>query len=487
MSAKSSNVDAAELKRRREQSKRDKRAKRAESKDARKAFTGPKDPRLRSAVVNSSAREAAPRVGPAGRQFFRTFSHRDAAKLAWMACVANPKFAPPMPIPASITPGASPATPRMFRVGLKGVSTANALGRFCIGANADAWIPNPNRASGAVATPYYCYLGNSSAFGGARGYPVHYTIQTWAGNGAGSDGTSWPAPNKVATVATTGLYYVQLPDKFIAGQPNADPSTGNNSGAYSNVALELRARPIAPPAGGLVMAGTMWSVQQTMGDSFATCPSAANATGTVGGIDAVAYIGGMTTVSNASGQPLSSDMVALTEWDLASWPRESSSSSPTAPPSHSWMSIVALPNQSCSFGQWAGGNTGATQVGYPQCAFMGFGAISGQQVEFEVDYVYAYYGVLSYEVKDDVRPVRVPDADVKSLMTSGLQHLQGANRGIRGAVAAVAQEAVDKGEVGASSVGSWIQAGSSAVEKLTGQSIGELVGEGLGFVAEMLL
>lgn len=469
-----------------QQKKETRKVKKAVAREVAKEFVkgAPKN----VALANRPAqKKAAQKATPAMKNYYRQFAHRDAHKLAWMACVADPWEAPAVGIPLSLTPGASPSTPRCFRADLRGIMVTNAATRGFIGANADAWMANPTSLAGTPAVPYNMYLGNSTAFSGARGYPVHYCSGGWIGNGAGTSGLSYPSPIVAQATGVAGLGFIQLPDKFINLQNDCSPTSGNAQQRFNNVSVGLRCRPIAPASGALEMAGVVYAVQQILGDTAQTNPAAANATTAVGGIDAVAYIAGM--VASGAGAPpagftpLNSEQVAVTSWDVAKWPRVNNGQG-----EFSWMEITAIPCQSCAFGAWTPGNTGASVVGYPQVAFLTIGSPAGQLFEFEATYVYAWYGGVSYEVGTGQNAPRVGSADAASVLVAGSRHLRGPSQRAKAAVAAVAQEALDTGVVSsASSAASWIQSGSNLVKEITGQSIGDLIGEGLGFLSAMLL
>jgi len=332
------------------------------------------------------------------------------------------------------------------------------------------------------------YLGNSTANSGTRGWPLHFTTSTYAGSGTtGATGLSYPAPSTTQAAVVTGMGFMQLPDNFIGAQLNGNPASGNAFQRYQCVAAGLRARPTAPPNGALVMAGVMLAVQQTLGDTVITNPSAASGTTAVGGANCYGYISGLTnssqggTVSTAV-SPLGPDSVGLEEWDMAAWPSSNKEKD--------WLELSAIPNQSCSFGQWTPGQTGANVVGYPQLAIVVAGAQSGQLIEFEGKLIYAWYGSVSYEENAAQLALNVPSEDLASTVSDGKAHLSISNRSLtpkRAAVQAMVQPTIEDGGVHAKNAAEWINSGKDVIESVTGSSIGDLIGEGLGFLAGALL
>jgi len=422
------------------------------------------------------------------RYFKSVFTRRDAARLAWMLCVSDPFDHAAVPIPPLLTPGVSTSCPRMYPICLRGTALANSTGSLFIGVNADGWFPNASLAAGAPPQPGYQYLGNSTANGGTRGYPVHYTNAAYIGSvavlGVNSTGKSYPSPATTAGAGVAGLQFLQLPDNFIDVQTNQNPVSNNASQRYSCVAAGLRVRPVAPASGALVPQGVLLMTQQILGDTFQTNPAAANSNTAVGGIDCYAYMSGLVSETGGVGisrvAPLNTEMVARVEWDMLEWPHEEGN--------RTWLTGAAVPNQSCSYGCWTPPQTGSNVVGYPQIAVIGQSMLANQAVEFEAKLVYAYYGGVSYQENQTKLLPAVPLSDLHSVSSAAAAHMTpGAPNPRRAAVAAVSQSAVDEGRVHPKAAVEWIKSGADAVEAVTGSTVGDLIGEGLGFLGSLLL
>lgn len=414
----------------------------------------------------------------------RFFSKKDASKLAWAVMVGNPFGNLYVPVPAAMTVGASAGCPRMFPITLTITNSANSLGRLYAGLNADGWLPNPSTTVGMAPVPYAMYLGNSTTYG-SRGYPFHVTANTYAGCAAstpavaGSTGLSYPAPTVTANT-TLGLNSIQLPSAFITGQIDCAAASSNAFQRFQCVAAAIRARPVAPAATALVMQGTMMGVQQILGDTVITNPAAANSPSAIGGVDAYAYIRGIQGINGTAAPAVAREEISIEEVDIATWPK-----------GDKWLTVAALPNQSCAFGQWTPGNTGNTTIGFPQCAILCSGMLPNQAIEVQAKLVYAFYGIVSYEANRTASHTPSALGDISGILTSGQKHLRPQMMtdvpNSRPGVKAFAQDAIDSGTAAkGSSIVDWIKSGSSAVEELTGSTIGELLGEGLGFLASAL-
>lgn len=432
-------------------------------------------------LVHTKEASRSPLGATSSAMFRRLFTNRDAARFAWMLTVADPFGHHAWSIPPIMSPGVPLSVPRYYRYTFTGFSVANASGRLFIGVNADMWLPNPAASAATVAQPAYCFLGNSTANGGTRGTPVHYTLSNYIGTAvAGSTGTSYPGPS-IASAA--GLTLMAFPDNFVTTQLNNAPASANAYQRAQCISAGLRVRPQAPAAGATIPQGTLLMVQQILGDTVQTNPAAASGPGVIGGVDAYAYMkGGFTSPGTQT--VLTDDMVAYDEWDIMEWPRE------TKKGGHAWLSAAAIPNQSCSLGAWVPTQTGTALVGYPQLAVLGQGMLQGQVVEFEATLTYAFYGSVSYEVVHQREQTAVPIQDLQATAAAASKHMVvGSNSASPGqrAAAAVAQTAIDSGELHPSKAVDWIKSGSKAVEAATGSSVGELVGEGLALVASLLL
>jgi len=453
-----------------------------------------KDARRAIAVTRRTA-ESGPLTRGNAEMFHRAFTDRDAARLAWMLTVCDPFGKHHWSIPPVVAPGIPLSEPRIYRVTLKGFASANSQGRCYIGANADMWLPDPAATYLTNARPYFGYLGNSSTNGAgfARGTPVHYTTSTYVGCAAagtlpgviaGSDGRSWPAQPITYAV---GLSFLGFPDQFINTQLPGD-TTGSN--AYQRcqcISVGLRARPVAPAAGALIPQGVICMTQQTLGDTVQTNAAAASTTTAIGGVDAYAYLAGLSIGGGPADKinELTDEMIARQEWDVMDWPRDKQGKGNV-----SWLSAAAIPNQSCALEAYAPKITGNLNVGYPQLAVACAGMLQGQVVEFEAAYTYAFYGAVSYEVNAHVGQSAVPGSDLASTAASAKQHMmigEDMPSPARRAVAATVQPDVSSGLLSGKSAAKWVNSGKEVIEAATGSSIGDLIGEGLGFLGAMLL
>jgi hypothetical protein len=430
------------------------------------------------AVINREMASKSPIRAGNARMFAKAFTERHAAILGWMLTVTDPFGTEHVhSIPPILAPGIPMSEPRIYRYVFHAIAVANASGRVYIGANADMWLPNLAKTAATVPEPQYCFLGNSTANAGARGAPVHYTTATYAGTGSGI-GLSYPSP---ASSGAVGLNFMSFPDTFIPAQINLAPASANAMQRAQCISVGLRARPITPATGAFQATGALAVVQQILGDTVQTNPAAANAAGALGGADAYQWITGLTS-SAAGPNTLTPDQVAFTEWDCLTWPKVGGA--------QSWLGAAAIPNQSCCLQPWVPTQIGSIAVGFPQLAILGVGLGTGASIEFEASYTYAFYGAVSYEVNSRKQSPAVPVGDLEATVASAGSHMRvggGAYSPARAAVAATVQPHVDSGDVTKSSAGDWVKSGAQSIEAVTGSSIGDLIGEGLGFLGAMLL
>lgn len=444
-------------------------------------------------VVEKQAAKA-PLTRGAASMFRRAFTDRDAARLAWMLTVCDPFGKHHWSVPPIISPGIPLSEPRIYRITFRGFATANAGGRIYIGANADMWLPNPSAAALTIPEPRYGFLGNApaSGVGAQRGQPVHYTTSTYvgcdvAGAGvpviAGSTGNSYPSS---ISTAATGLNFAGFPDPFINTQLNNDPVSANAYQRATNISVGLRVRPTAPGGAALVPTGVLMMTQQILGDTTQTNATAASSPTAIGGVDAYNYLAGVQGPGTSGGpNELDGEMIGREEWDIMEWPRDEVTKT------GAWLSAAAIPNQSCSLGAWVPKQTGDRIVGQPQLAVVGAGMQPSAVVEWEASYTYAFYGAVSYEVNAHTEHAAVPGADLQSTAAAASDHMMvGPGRAAtpaRAALASVVQPAVSSGELSSKSAADWVSSGKSVIEAATGSSIGDLIGEGLGFLGAMLL
>lgn len=399
------------------------------------------------------------------------FSQKEAQVLAWAATVMNPFGPITAPPPVNPVPGVSMTMPQMFRARINGTAVANSAGYVCIGANGDGWIADPTLAPGANPVPYLKYLGNSSAYG-ARGKPVFYTNQSWAGNtgAANKDPKNWP---NAASTTDTGLVLLPLPDQLITGQYDAAAGNGNAFQRYTNVSVGLRARPVTAA---LNAQGSLVAYQQLNGDNLFTSPARFNGN-TATTIDV--FVG----MSGLPDELFGHQSVAIPDWQ-----------------SDKWLTVTGIPNGTTSFNQIAPGNTGATTVGYPTVAILGYGLAAGQQIEFEVEYVYAFYGLVTYQVGVAVGKVQSSSSDeIGSVLESAINGghtypkmmsastAASSKGGLVPGVKAFAQHAIDTGTADKSTVGSFIKSGAAVVESVTGAGVGEILGDIAAGIGALLL
>jgi len=394
-------------------------------------------------------------------------SQTQAALMAWAHTVANPRTKNPHPVPLMAAPGASASVPQMFQCTLYGTAKANAAGCVFIGANGDGWYP---------ATPGHEIPGNEQwpvpdnrwlgvpdfigSFGHhGQGYPVHYTDENYTGRG-GVNPTHYPEQGYAIDDETLGLNFVGLPSDFI---PNI-----TNDTRYTNVAVELRVRPVQAQlyaSGELIAFNYRRTVTQE------------------------------TSVSGAEGYGFSVDygtMLALPEYYLS---RERLG----APnwPSNKWLTTVAVPNTSTAFGQWYPlgtglANTNSQKVGTPMVFVMGDGLPEGAPIEFEVTYVYAVYGTRTYSTSGSSGSELYVDASrAAPVVANGFTQLKPrASNGrpdARGVGAVVKAEQADGRMPSVKDVISGVKAGKDIFEAVTGTDIGEEIVSVIGDIAAMLL
>lgn len=466
-----------------------KSAEKAISKEvARVAAAHPGKPKQQMAMVTGVNRD---QFAKQFNKYSRRFTERDAWLLAWFHCVTNPwKYAVPPPFPYA----ASPGTPRMFPLRITGAAIANSVGACFIWLNADGWFPSPQAVATTAPVPWTPFLGNSTANSGARGYPAGHTNGSYAGCSptiAGSTGLSMPGPTIAVATAIAGVVFQRIPDNFIAGQINTDPVSANASQRYNCVAAGLRVRPSAPAAGTVVPGGVVCMTQQILGDTLIANPVAANGTAAPGGVNCYNYVRSFQTTATggavtAAPAPLDDSQIATKEYDLETWPRGGDGK-------HDWLEATAVPNQSCCFLALTPPQTGASVVGEPQLVAIGNGLTAGQVVEYEATLIYAFYGIVSYEkygIADaPSRSNPVSSDETARALSVGSGHMRiDSEAGVPGrrATAAFGSEAKFDGVAAAKDIGGWISTGASVVKEVTGLSIPELIGEGLGFLAAIL-
>jgi len=392
------------------------------------------------------------------------FSRKDAGRYLWALCVADPWRALPVPIPISITPGASAATPRMYKVTLRTVGAANASGFVYVGANADGWNQDfSNVGPFPVPASNQLYLGYPSTVpGGSRGAPVSATQATWTGDSSVGSGplvapssSCVPSGGSVNPLTANSWLVAKFPDSFIPQQaPGANaPGAGER---FTNVAVGLRVRPLAAP---LNAAGRITMFQQTLGDNeYNTFPTVIGGSDTFGAMSA-----------------LTPEQVNRHEVSVSNWPPEK------------WLAASAIPNTTCAFGQWQGSTTGYRGAGFPALSVMGEGLSAGLRLEVEAEYVYAYYGVLSYEEgsQTSLRRVHTTAEEAGAMLSTANTHMKPLVKSdnhpglARQASHMMAQEAVDTGKTTAAKVGQYMKMGSAAVEAVTGSSVGDLIGDAI--------
>jgi hypothetical protein len=115
--------------------------------------------------------------------------------------------------------------------------------------------------------------------------------------------------------------------------------------------------------------------------------------------------------------------------------------------------------------------------------------LSGQVVQFEGVLIYAFYGGVSYEVNVRKTHDAVPLSDLEATAAAAATQMSVGNpNGLtpeKQAVASVVEPAIAAGEVHPSKAADWIKSGTQVIEAATGASIGQLIGEGLGFLGAL--
>lgn len=281
-------------------------------------------------------------------------SENQAALIAWAHTVANPRTLNPHPVPVIAGPGASAAEGRMYQARFYGVASANSSGFVAIGANCDGWHADPTQL---VPQPDNIYLS-----AGLLTYPVHFTTNTWAG-GAVANPLCYPQASLSALVPTVGLQFLSLPQNFL-------PLT-NKDTRFTLVSIELRARPVSvalETSGDLAAFSQRMLAEQTLPTLYA------------GAADNV-----YAEMLAVQPQALARNRQACANW-----------------PSNKWLSVCGVPNTYTCFGQWpmtaaAGAADVSTKVGFPSIEIIGAGLQNGQEVEFELVYNYAVYGIVTYQ------------------------------------------------------------------------------------------
>lgn len=281
-------------------------------------------------------------------------SENQAALIAWAHTVANPRTLNPHPVPVVAGPGASAAEGRMYQARLYGVASANAAGFVAIGANCDGWhaditqlVPQPN---------------NVYVSAGLTTFPVHYTTNLWTG-GLVANPLCYPQVTLSALVPTPGLEFLNLPQNFLP--------VVNKDTRFTMVSIELRARPVSVA---LQTSGDLVAFSQRM-LSDSTMPTLYS------GVADNVY----SEMLAVQTQALARNRAACANW-----------------PPNKWLSVCGVPNTYTCFGQWplagtAGPGDISTRVGFPSIEILGQGLQPGQEIEFEVVYNYALYGIVTYQ------------------------------------------------------------------------------------------
>lgn len=277
-------------------------------------------------------------------------SEEQAARMAWMHSVSNPRTLVPHAIPVSATPGASAVVPRVYQVPLTFVGAANALGFFAAALCTGSWVPQ-GPAGGQIPVPMgadFCTPGQYKA-------AAYCTGSSWAGSGSGFGPLSLPQSNIDFTTYGAGWGVEALVPIDFA--PQATLQT-----RYTLVSAEIRARPLgaAQLEAGRIAA---FNWRQTV-DS----------------------INGADTVQDVYAWSMAQTQEKLNRVELAcaNWP------------SNKWISTVIVPNTTVCFGQWIPSAVDVRHPFPPLAWIVGSGLPPGTPIEVQVYWNVAVYGAQSY-------------------------------------------------------------------------------------------
>lgn len=409
-----------------------------------------------------------------------TPSAHQAALMAYIHTVANPRIPDPHPVPVMAAPGCSPSEARMYQVRLYGTANANASGDVFIGVNVDSWLTAiPQEMTSAyntsrdVAVPAMCgkYLG----LGGISA-PVFFTKSTWPINkfpaatlypssygGAGTGPTA--GPGSFLPDATIGVLEMPTGTNFAPGM------VGDTR--LSCVSAELRMRPEgAAYEGQGDLAIFNWRRNPTR-QQYPTDLSQTNPT-----------MGALLAVPD---KILSRERRAGANW-----------------PSDKWLTAVAVPNTPTCLGQWfplvptdyGAQSINNVTVGYPQIFGCGKGLNPGTPIEFEVTFNYGIYGLRDYQTSGNDRADMVIPANtvegtiyngVSSNLTPRVVNSKVDQRGVASVLKAEQQAGrAPTGKGSASAIISGLKQAKDMVEEVTGTSIWETVLEGAEMIASLL-
>ncbi len=379
-------------------------------------------------------------------------SQTQAALMAWAHTVTNPRGENPHPVPLMAAPGASASVPQMFKCTLYGTAQANAAGCVFIWANGDGWYPLRPGAGGVdVPTPGNKYLSLSGVLAGAQGFPVGCTGGGYVGDGTVGP-SQFPSASYNMVTGSYAIFGVGLPSDFV---PNATGDT-----RYTNVAVELRARPVQ---------AALYASGELAAFNYRRAPTEAT---TFNGKS----LGDVLAITQSV---MSRERVAAPNW-----------------PGNKWLTTVGVPNTATCFGQWLpfGSVVGSAQsVGYPAAAIMGTGLPANAPIEFEATYVYAVYGTKTYTTSGNagVDMLQVDGSRAAPVVANGFTQIgprvAGDRPDARGVGAVVRAEQQDGRMPVGKSVIEGIKTGKEVFEAVTGTDIGEEIVSVIGDIAAMLL
>jgi len=310
----------------------------------RKVVSKPKD------VRGSVKQYGTPYNGLNSQLLKFTPSEEQAALLAWMHTVANPRTKVPHPVPIAATPGASAAVPYMYQCTVTGVGHANASGFFAAAICSLSWgqlpvgggaLQNPLPQGPDLVTP-----GQFKTIG-------YITDTDYNGTGGGLPLSLPAAGTDLDAYGANEMVELLQPATFA-------PQVGQNT-RYNLVSAEIRCRPLE---------AALESQGRIAAFNYRATPTPENAP----------------TAADAYSQSMAMTVQSVNRHEMAcaNWP------------SDKWISSVIVPNTATAFGQWLPSMVDVRHPGNPLAWIVGSGLPSGAPVEVQITWNMAVYGAISY-------------------------------------------------------------------------------------------